>query len=164
MGAYVYPLTLLFGCVSFVACSLIFGVDMSRRFRKRRRMEKYIRSLEFQIYRREVTSGGELRSLSGLIVEMGDEDLGYLEHRDRVWRLLVFATERCNLLSSSERGYASHCADWLCDQLSERDVEHLYRRTLVETIEALYGLANRLDDKTRSRIAAPRSSFEGCGW
>lgn len=97
---------------------------------------------------------------------MGDEDPEYLEHRDRIWRLLIFAAERCVLLSSFERRYASHCADWLCDQLLERYAEYAHRRMLIDavldTIEALFGLAWKLDHGMRIRISDLRNAFEKC--
>lgn len=166
MDAYVYPIAMMFGCASFIVCGFVSLEDLVRRFRKRRRMEKYILYLESSIYWREATGGGELRSLSGLITEMGDEDLEYLGHGDRLCRLLIFATERCTLLSSSERGYASHCADWLRDRLSNRYAEYVQQRMFIDavldTIETLYGLAWRLDPGMRIRIANLRDTFERC--
>lgn len=65
MDAYVYPIAMMFGCASFIVCGFVSLEDLVRRFRKRRRMEKYILYLESSIYRREATGGGELKSLSG---------------------------------------------------------------------------------------------------
>lgn len=166
MDAYVYPIAMMFGCASFIVCGFVSLEDLVRRFRKRRRMEKYILYLESSIYRREATGGGELRSLSGLITEMGDEDLEYLGHGDRLCRLLIFATERCVFLPPFERGYASHCADWLRDRLSNRYAEYVQQRMFIDavldTIEMLYGLAWRLDPGMRIRIANLRDTFERC--
>ena len=58
--------------VSYTHLGFVSLEDLVRRFRKRLRMEKYILYLESSIYWREATGGGELRSLSGLITEMGD--------------------------------------------------------------------------------------------
>ncbi len=166
MDAYVYPIAMMFGCASFIVCGFVSLEDLVRRFRKRRRMEKYILYLESSIYRREATGGGELKSLSGLITEMGDEDLEYLGHGDRLCCLLIFATERCVFLPPFERGYASHCADWLRDRLSNRYAEYVQQRMFIDavldTIETLYGLAWRLDPGMRIRIANLRDTFERC--
>ena len=166
MGAYMYPVTVVFSCFSLVAFGFISLEDIVRRFRKRRRIEKRIRYLESSIYRREMTSGGELRLLSELIIQMGDEDPEYLEHRERIWRLLIFVADRCVLLFPSERKDAFHCADWLCDQLLERYAEYAHRRMLIDavldTIETLFGLAWKLDYGIRIRIADLREVSERC--
>ena len=166
MGAYMYPVTVVFSCFSLVAFGFVSLEDIVRRFRKRRLVEKYIRSLEFRIYREEVTGGSDLMSISGLITYMGDEDPEYLEHRERIWRLLIFVADRCVLLFPSERKDAFHCADWLCDQLLERYAEYAHRRMLIDavldTIEILFGLAWKLDYGIRIRIADLREVSERC--
>lgn len=40
MGAYAYPITVIFSCVSLVALGFVSLEDIVRRFRKRRRIEK----------------------------------------------------------------------------------------------------------------------------
>ena len=166
MGAYMYPVTVVFSCFSLVAFGFVSLEDIVRRFRKRRRIEKYIRSLEFRIYREEVTGGADLMSISELITYMGDEDPEYLEHRERIWCLLIFVADRCVLLFPSERKAAFHCADWLCDQLLERYAEYAHRRMLIDavldTIETLFGLAWKLDHGIRIRISDLRNAFEKC--
>lgn len=153
MGAYIYPMPLVLWGFFFAGVFLRWSVDSVRRFKKHRRLEETCLFVERRLFHMRVTSGYTLQEMQGLITRIGGEDLEYPEHRTRVCRLLIFATERCRMLSSrEEKESARYCADWLANQVVALQEYEFCDQKLIDesldTVEILFGLAGN----TRSSL------------